>query len=590
MARRGKQDSVASESSHGSAAQALWPEQRDLLHGIRLALDAAHPLVLLELVSSVVAALDPRGTTPLEHPDSSPRLTLEHLLESFFEISQPETSAFLAVVAGTTDDELLRARIRTTLTARADALPEWLRKLELESCEVAELSDPLGDGDDLFAGVRVASRHDFTLVVYIDHNVGTVVKDACAIPQPCGTVLSGLRADVAGADRDIHPFDAADARARIADAVAKGALTHPPFETATWPACRPLLEWVLRTMPAGGRGDRRPQWSGADLRALSDDFVCSEYGRGWGDPDAVRLLGSLFRFATDYGSGDPMRWSPVVVEIVLEDWVPRTLLTDSDQLARIPDLLRAYIPYCHRRRGVRAGLTAETVAAVDRYEDGYQKAIREPRDPGLLAVLDRVSTLGRPGAHSFEDDLETSFEEYMLHSLTRAVGGMVELDRLDTRPLDDEAFGWEWIPADVRERVTEVLALCDGFCADQMDGEFRTACRRLLADVAASDPAIFRRKGAANRAGAAICWLVGKANGILGYRSTKQSKDILEWFGANGPVSARAEVMLRAIGVDPSSQYGIVDLGSPRYLTAERRARIIARRDHYRARTDVGID
>lgn len=560
----------------------MGPEQQALLQSLGPALEGSHPLMLLELVSSAATTLDPGRGGPPGEAGSAP-MSFEQLVESFTEISLPQTSAVLAVVAATTEDEVLRSRLRKILVARQHALPGWLRNLDLDPHEVAEMTDTLGDGDDLLIGVRASADHEFTLLVYIDHNVGTIVKDAFAIPQPLETVLAGLRTDVAGPDQDIHPYDAADARARIEDAVAKSRMTHPPFESDTWPACRPLLEWVLHKLPAGGRGHQRPEWSQADLGALSDDFVSSDLGAGWDDPAARSLLGSLFRFAAEYGSGDPLRWSPVVVEVVLDDWAPRKLFADVENLSRVPDLLRAFIRYCHHRRGVRHELTADTVRAVDRYDAGYQDAIRAPRDYGLLAVLDHVSALGRPSALMLDDDLEMSFEEYMLQSLTRPVGGMGQLDRLDSRPLDDEPFDWGPVPTDIHERVAEVLTLCDGFCDDQLDVEFRTACRRLLSDVAAGDPAIFRRKGAADRAAAALCWVIGKANGLVGYHGRMQTQEMLGWFGVDGSVSDRAGVMLRAVDVDPSEQFGIVDLGSPQYLTAARRAEIIARRDHHRA-------
>jgi hypothetical protein len=51
-------------------------------------------------------------------------------------------------------------------------------------------------------------------------------------------------------------------------------------------------------------------------------------------------------------------------------------------------------------------------------------------------------------------------------------------------------------------------------------------------------------------------------------------------------VSQRSGPLLRAIGIDPHEQYGRMDLGTPRYLTRQRRAQIMADRDRYRAMAD----
>jgi len=42
----------------------------------------------------------------------------------------------------------------------------------------------LGDGDDYLVGVTLPSGHALSALVYVDHNLGTVVKDAFVIPEP----------------------------------------------------------------------------------------------------------------------------------------------------------------------------------------------------------------------------------------------------------------------------------------------------------------------------------------------------------------------------------------------------------------------
>jgi hypothetical protein len=77
-------------------------------------------------VSSLLAAVDPRGESPFERERAAgpERATLPTMLESFAEVVLPETTALLATLA--------------------ERLP----------------------------------GHELTAVIYIDHNLGTVVKDA----------------------------------------------------------------------------------------------------------------------------------------------------------------------------------------------------------------------------------------------------------------------------------------------------------------------------------------------------------------------------------------------------------------------------
>ena len=44
--------------------------------------------------------------------------------------------------------------------------------------QCTEMVHVLGDGDDLLLGVRLGDGREFSAVVYVDHNVGTIVKDA----------------------------------------------------------------------------------------------------------------------------------------------------------------------------------------------------------------------------------------------------------------------------------------------------------------------------------------------------------------------------------------------------------------------------
>jgi hypothetical protein len=156
------------------------------------------------------------------------------------------------------------------------------------------------------------------------------------------------------------------------------------------------------------------------------------------------------------------------------------------------------------------------------------------------------------------------------------VGGARALDELDDASLPDEPFAEDRVPADVRSRVAEVRELTDRCCDALLDVEHRTAARRLLAAVAEGDPTIFRRRGRAETAAAAICWLVAKANRSLS-ASRLQAKELLSWFGVTS-VSQRSAPMLAAIGVDPHRSDEL-ELESPAYLTATRRRQLITDRD-----------
>ena len=146
-------------------------------------------------------------------------------------------------------------RIRRELAERGDRLPEWLARLgEAEVYRAQEMVHVLGDGDNVHVAVRFAGGAELTAVVYIDHNMGTLVKDAFVVPESLAASRGCIRAKVDDPDTVWRELDLADARVRITEAIERGAMTVPPFETDTWPVCRPIVEWLTRQMPEGGAG------------------------------------------------------------------------------------------------------------------------------------------------------------------------------------------------------------------------------------------------------------------------------------------------------------------------------------------------
>jgi len=554
---------------------------------VATAITEDQPLLLLSLASSLLSALEPRRPNPFEVASEPDLPSRDELVRIFLDVDVLETSALLAVIAELSGDDITRRRIRREIVERAHALPGWLTDLHRTTVErVVEMVHVLGDGDNIMIGLRLPGGYALSIVVYIDHNMGTLVKDAFVVPEPLDELIEHMRiAAGGGPDTTWADLAPADARVRIREAIERGAITFPPCETDSWPACQPLVEWALGMLPTGGKGYRRPSWGSDRLRKLTDRFFASSYAAGLDDADHRSLLESVLWFGTDYGPGDPLRWSPVAVEILLIDWIPRKIVADVAYLTKAPELLRAFIRFCHHERKIRPALTDETLAAVDEYEPEYQQIIAAPRPQGpaaLLAAMGAMSALHPDGPWPDAEGELPGVGEIMLDSLRRAVGGEDALAALDDTPLPDEPFDWQPIPADVHQRVAEVLALLDRCCDERLDLEYRTACRRVLSRAAAEDPEIFRRRGRAETAAGAICWIIGKANDL--FSPGMPVKDIMHFFGiSQGSVSQRSEAFLRAIGVDPADRFGTMDLGCPDYLTSTRRTEIITLRDHYRA-------
>ena len=573
--QRRRQARLAPTHRHGPA---------DLMADARQRLASGEPLDFLGYASTLLAAVDLRGQNPFEreHDGRPERATLPTLIESFAEVVLPETTALLAALAELGPDELTRARARLALAMRPHPLPDWLARLgEASVYRAVESTHVLGDGDNVLLGARLPG-HELTAVIYIDHNLGTVVKDAFPAPGPISEVAGRLREAADDPDVRLRDIGLADARSRVAEAIEVGAITFPPFETETWPASRPLTEWLLRLLPEGGTGYVRPAWSEAAKKKLTNRFFGSEFGKPLDDADHRDLLDQFLWFGTDYGPGDPLRWSPVAVEILLADWIPRKIVASPGYLSKAPVLLRAFIRFCHAERKIRPTLTDQTLAAVNEYEPEYQRVIRSPRPQGPMALL---AAMGVRGDQEPWEDEPLEPARYILDALAEEVGGEDALDSVDDTPIPEEEFCWDGVAHDVRDRVGEVLAACDRCCDDLLGAEYRTACRRLLARAVPGLSGMLHKATKPEVIAAAVCWAIGKGNQRFGQRADElRVKDLMSYFSLRqSSVSERGCQIMHAAGIQPATTYPAVCLGSPDLLVSARRRRIIELRDRHRA-------
>ena len=541
------------------------------------ALETGHPLPLLGLVSGLLDALDPRNDNPFDRSTAGQRPSVDTVLDFMAGQKDPAATALAWTSAHLVDDDLLRARTLRTIGAGSFLLPRWLHELSrVQVVAAAQLLDEFRDVANVFVHVRLA-EYDLTAVTLVDFNLGTIVKNNFFADQPLSAV-EDLWRQHEGGGVDIEPLSLADARARLTDAIEIGARTWPREETEDWPQSRPLLEWVMRQLPAGGTGFDQPQWSEAGRNDLVDRFLASPYAQGLDRPDDRGITDDLAWYRTDYGYGDPLRWSGAAVEILMLDWYPRKIVADGAYLQRMPEVLRQFIRFGHAEAGLDPAGTELALSALDQYEQEYLDAVSRPRRQGPAALMERMGVLDPLDDDSRDDDLLdladlNAFSRAMLAEL---VGGAEQLDTLTEEPLPDEPFETQGIPDGIAERVAETVTLVDGCCAELLDTEHRTAARRLLHDVAVADPRSFTGRAKPRTAAAAVCWMIGRANETVGYAEVSTS-ELMAWFGLKAAPSSRADSIRRALGLGPVYWPGA--LGSPRYLVGMRRAQLIRQRD-----------
>ena len=116
---------------------------------------------------------------------------------------------------------------------------------------------------------------------------------------------------------------------------------------------------------------------------LRDEFLASPHGQGFEpDGDEAYVASLAIDFCSDYVDGRPLRWSPVVVELFMANWIPRKVLAEPPLLERLPDALKAWIRFAGRKRGLEDSAVRETCDAVERWPHEMVEKAGDPEAAG----------------------------------------------------------------------------------------------------------------------------------------------------------------------------------------------------------------
>lgn len=436
------------------------------------------------------------------------------------------------------------------LGAADGPLPGWVERFDdVDVAAVVQLADPLGDADLLVIELRWPDAPPLVLALLVDHNLGSTIRGAALVDRSAEAFLAGFAAEAE--DELIRTAPTmADARSMIEAAAWPPA---PVDEPEIGPAhLRPLVEWLVGRLPPGGSVRPRPSATAAERRAIRDRFLDSPWGRALDAPGRRDVVDAMLSLAAD--EDDPLRWSRArVCHLELEALTDDPWLEPED-LAAVPDLLRALIGFAHEERGVARQRTDAAMAAVDRA--CWPLRSFTEADQGPWAPV-------RPWA------------DERLDRLAAEVGSRSALASLDPTPLPEEPFVRDGIVPEVLPAVEAVLAVVDDVCDRFFDIELRTAARRLLAAVARRSGSGVRR-GRPEMTAAGIVWLVATANGAFARHGVRH-KDVRAHLGASSALSSRSR-SLQQVLADGRERWSD-ELGDAAFLTSARRAEIVRERD-----------
>ena len=344
-----------------------------------------------ELVASAVVSM-----WHAEHPANTEALgaLAVGVLGQLADRPEPDVLALLlamSVMAPTPLDELARVSIAHL---RAQSVPEplWVRSVGKPRLVDAWIStDELDDQSNVLAAFAYGSRppHAFNLI--IDVNFQGLIRDAFAADEadrvrdkwvrvsglPVRALTRQALADILG--QAIEMYDI---------------YLEPPVSDGAR-HLMPLLRSRLHLLPKPRRIET-PEVGEDERAALVAEFAASPEAAGLGrldDRPAAEIAGWLVDFACDYGAGDPLRWSPIAVEIMLVDWLPRKVNLDTEEVDVMPDVLRRWVRFSARRKGLSDTVIAETLEAIDTFapEFGAGMADTDRAGPAKQLYMELVA-------------------------------------------------------------------------------------------------------------------------------------------------------------------------------------------------------
>jgi hypothetical protein len=267
----------------------------------------------------------------------------------------------------------------------ATGLPEppWATELGGARPTAAALmyEEAFDDGLSVMVEFTGPGVRTHTVAVYIDHNLGGLVKHVF-LAGPLSEIRADFERAPGRAGAAMRDLDFAEARARVEAGLDILDHTWDPPVNEDVHSLRALIESRVRLLPDGfelpdGYVDLAPE----EREALLEDFLCAPEGRRWrGDEDGEDVVSLAIEFGVGYNHGGPLRWSPVVVEIFMTSWLARKVGRESRFFERVPAVLRDWVTYAGRRRGVPATPLRDAVAAVKR---NRKEMLRAVDDPGM---------------------------------------------------------------------------------------------------------------------------------------------------------------------------------------------------------------
>lgn len=311
----------------------------------------------------------------------------------------------LSVIERVDDGALgvLAGELAHKLSAAFDPLPAWVGSVgdaEIERTAVMR-EDVFDDGFTVFIDARHPGDGRHAVGVYVDNNLGLMAKDIL-LADSIARVEQVMqeRPDPHGELR-IEPLEPAAAAGHVHAAIELTDMTLGAPVGEDYAGLRALALLRADEIPGPSVEPERPDLTGEERERLCEEFLAAPEGRVFeSDGDEAYVASLAIDFCADYVDGRPLRWSPVVVELFMADWIPRKVLADAAFLERVPAVLDAWIRFAGRRAGAPGWAIEQSRDAVRRWRD---EMVRRGGDADAGGPAKRLLTAAKEASVDLED-------------------------------------------------------------------------------------------------------------------------------------------------------------------------------------------
>ncbi len=300
----------------------------------------------------------------------------------------------LCALAAVTGDEIGAREAAARMAAHGVPRPRWADAVgRPEYLGGYSATDSFGDQISYHLLFQYEGFSPHLIMALYDENLGGIIKDAFVGGVEDDTDVRAMIAARPGII--VSDVVAAEAAARITEALAIGDLFIDNDWTEDFRRTRLLLLSRVRLLAGAGQATPPPEPSepqepldDATREALVEEFLASPFGaavaslRGPARDDALTIVDECLTARCDFGDGDPLRWSPIVVELFMLDYLPRKVDLSQTEIDALPAVLTAWVRFALAKRSLAKELIGEATDTVSELTDEFREAMADSANFG----------------------------------------------------------------------------------------------------------------------------------------------------------------------------------------------------------------